>query len=77
MFKVLSWFWLLVSSGVILWVGTCIRFESLAIVRLCVFCTVCIVSSEGSDTFCVVAVSEGFDSCISEVCGNCGYSGFN
>ena len=57
-------------------VGTCIRFESLVIVRLCVFCTVCVVSSESSDTFCVVAVSEGFDGCISDVCGNCGYSGF-
>ena len=73
MFEVLSWFWLLVSSGVILWVGNCIRFESLIIVRLCVFCTVCTVSSESSDVFCIVAVSEGFICCISETCGTCGF----
>ena len=66
----LSWFWLLVSSCVILRVATCIRFESLVIVRLCVFYTVCTVSSENSDAFCIVAVSEGFNCCIFEICGN-------
>ena len=51
-------------------------FESLVIVRLCEFCTVCIVSSENFDAVCIVAVSEGFSCCVSKTCDNCGYSGF-
>ena len=47
-------------------VGICIKFESLVIVKLCVFFTVCIVSSDSSDILCVVAVSEGFNGCKSE-----------
>ena len=56
MLKVLFGFWLVVWSGVILWVGTCIGFESLVMVGLCVFCTVCTVSSEKSDQKLVVNV---------------------
>ena len=52
---VLFWSWLLFGVCVMSWRGICNVFESFVIVRLFALIT---VSSDSSDTFCIVAGSE-------------------
>ena len=55
--------------------GICKRFESCVIEILWVFCIVGSESSDNSDGFCIVVVSEELSCGGSECCINCGYKG--